>query len=150
MFPLRYVKEEYMVPVNYLSILIAAIVSIIIGTLWYGPLFGNQWMRLMGFSRKDIEAGKKKSMRSQYALQMVGSLLMAYVLAHALIFASTYLQVTGFSAGIMVGFWNWLGFIAPVTLTNVLWEGKSWKLWLLHNGYYAITLMAMGVVLAVW
>jgi len=41
---------------------------------------------------------------------------MSYVLAHELIFASVYLKVSGVSAGLMCGFFNWLGFIAPVTL----------------------------------
>lgn len=47
----------------------------------------------------------------------------------------------------MAGFWNWLGFIAPVTLGVVLWEGKPWKLWVLHNAYYLLALLVMGVIL---
>lgn len=50
----------------------------------------------------------------------------------------------------MAGFWNWLGFVAPVTLGAVLWEGKHWKLWFLNNGYYLVTLLLMGAVLALW
>lgn len=139
-----------MVPVNFLAVLVAAVVSMVLGTLWYGPLFGKPWMKLMDWTKAEIAAGKKKSMGGMYALQLIGSLLMAYVLAHALVFASTYQQVTGISAGLMVGFWNWLGFIAPVTLGTVLWEGKSWKLWILNNGYYLVTLCSMGLVLAWW
>ncbi len=80
----------------------------------------------------------------------VGSLLMAFVLAHALIFASNYLKIFDVSAGLTGAFWKWLGFIAPVTLGSVLWEGKSWKLWFLNNGYYLLSLIVMGVILAVW
>ena len=50
----------------------------------------------------------------------------------------------------VVGFWNWLGFVAPVTLGSVLWEGKSPKLWVLNNGYYLVSLIVMGVILALW
>lgn len=50
----------------------------------------------------------------------------------------------------MVGFWNWLGFVAPVTLGGVLWEGKPWKLWGLNNGYQLLSLLVMGVILALW
>jgi len=32
--------------------------------------------------------------------------------------------MSGVSGGLMSVFWNWLGFIATVTLGAVLWEGK--------------------------
>ena len=93
---------------------------------------------------------KTKSMNQLYAMAFVGSLVMSYVLAHALVFASSYLNVSGTQAGLMAGFWNWLGFIAPVTLGSVLWEGKPWKLWVLNNSYQLLTLLLMGVILATW
>lgn len=138
------------VPINYWAVLVAAVASMIIGFIWYGPLFGKQWVALSGMTPEKIEAAKKTGMSKTYALAFVGSLVMAYVLAHALVFASAYLKVEGPQAGLTAGFWNWLGFIAPVTLGSVLWEGKSWKLWLLNNGHYLLALLAMGAVLAVW
>lgn len=92
----------------------------------------------------------KKSGQKMYLYQFIGSLIMAYVLAHALVFASAYLKVEGVSAGLTVGLWNWLGFVAPVTLGSVLWEGKPKKLWILNNAYYLLLLMVMGVILALW
>jgi len=77
-------------------------------------------------------------------------LIMAYVLVHSLIFAQSYLQISGVSAGLMAGFWSWLGFVAPVTTGMVLWEGKSWKLWILTSGYYLVALLVMGLLLSYW
>jgi hypothetical protein len=143
-----------MVPVNYWAVLVAAVLSMVLGSLWYGPLFGKTWIRLMGWSKSDVEKGRKEmngaKMAKQYGIQAVGSLFMAFVLAHALVFAKAYLHEEGISAGLQTGFWNWLGFIAPVTLTSVLWEGKPWKLWLINNSYNLVTLMAMGVLLSLW
>ena len=34
--------------VNWISVLGAAIVGMGLGALWYGPLFGNAWMRSLG------------------------------------------------------------------------------------------------------
>lgn len=138
------------VPTNYLAVLGAAIVSMVVGFLWYGPIFGKIWMKEMGFTKEYMEAAKKKGMGKSYAIMFVGSLVMSFVLHHALVFASTYLLASGVSAGLMAGFWNWIGFVAPVTLGSVLWESKSWKLWFLNNGYYLVTLCAMGVTLALW
>ena len=137
------------IPINYVAVGGAAVASMVIGYLWYGPIFGKKWMALSGITQDQISASKKKGMVKEYALMFVGSLVMAYVLAHAFVFASTYMKVSGTMAGLSVGFWNWLGFIAPVTLGVVLWEGKSPKLWVLNNGYYLFSLLVMGAILAV-
>lgn len=139
-----------LVPVNYVAILVAAVASMIIGALWYGPLFGKLWMKLSGLSPEALGAEKKKGMGWRYLLMFVGSLLMADVLAHALIFASAYLKISGVEAGFTAGFWNWLGFVAPVTLAGVLWEGKSWKFWFLNNSHYLVSLIVMGIILSIW
>lgn len=139
-----------MVPVNYLAIVVAAVLSMVIGSVWFGPLFGKPWMKLMGMSKESMKDMKPQAMMKLYGIQFVGSLFMAFVLAHSLVFAKAYLGESGISAGLQTGFWNWAGFVAPVTLTSVLWEGKSWKLWLLNNGYYLVLLCSMGVLLALW
>ena len=139
------------IPVNYVAVLVGAVFSMFLGFLWYGPLFGKTWAQLQGWTEESMAAAKARGgMGKKYALMFVGSLVMSFVLAHALIFASVYLQASGVSAGLTAGFWNWLGFIAPVTLSSVLWEGKPWKLWLINNAYYLVYLMAAGVLLAVW
>ena len=136
--------------INYWAVLGATVVSVVLGALWYGPLFGKKWIALSGLTQESLDAQKKKGMAKSYFFMIVGSFVMSYVLAHALIFASTFTQTSGVFAGAMVGFWNWLGFIAPVTMATVLWEGKSWKLWFLNNAYYLISLKLMGILLAVW
>ena len=138
------------VPINYAAVIVAAIAQMVIGFLWYGPLFGKQWMAMMGYGPEKLAEAKNKGMGKYYAFAFVGSLVMSFGLAHSLVFASAYLQVTGFSAGLQGGFWNWLSFIAPVTLGSVLWEGRSWQLWVLNNAYWLVSLLVMSVILAVW
>jgi len=135
------------VPVNLWAILASGVVSMVLGFLWYGPLFGKTWMSLSGINPSK---GDDKGMGKRYAISFVGSLVMAYVLLHSLVFASVYTETTGLAAGLMVGLWSWLGFIAPLTLGSVLWEGKSWKLWFLNNAYQLILLLIMGMILATW
>ncbi|MBI2474236.1 MAG: DUF1761 domain-containing protein [Candidatus Taylorbacteria bacterium] len=101
----------------------------------------------------EVEAMRAKgqgAMWKQYLLNFIAALVMAYVLSHSIVFASDYLAVGGVSAGLMSGFWSWLGFIAPVTLGSVLWEGRPWKLWFLNNGYQLLNLLIMGVLLSIW
>jgi Protein of unknown function (DUF1761) len=138
------------VPINYLAVAVAALANMFIGFVWYGPLFGKTWMKLSGITPGEMDSAKASGMGKTYLLAFAGSLVMSYVLAHALVFAASYFGMSGISAGLMSGFWNWLGFIAPVTLGAVLWEGKTWTLWLLMNGYYLVTLLVMGTILSLW
>ncbi len=138
-----------MVPINNWVVFAAAIVQMILGGLWYGPFFGKSWSALMGFTPETMAAAKKGMARS-YVLMFIGALLMAWILAHAIFFATAYLAFYGAAAGIAVGFLNWLGFVAPVTLGSVLWEGKPWRLWLLNAGYYLVGLCLMGALIGAW
>jgi hypothetical protein len=135
---------------NFLAIIVAAVAAIAIGFLWYGPLFGKQWIRMMGWSSEHRDAARKKGMTGQLIIQVIGSLVMAFVLSHAVLDLGLVHHYSGVFLGLYAGFWNWLGFIAPVTVGMVLWEGKPWKLWLLNSGCWVLTLLVMGVILAVW
>jgi hypothetical protein len=138
-----------MVPINYLAVLIAAVAAMALGALWYGPLFGKKWMALEGID-PNMTPEMKKGVWKLYALNFVGTLVMSFVLAHSVVFGGAYLDLTGASAGLQAGFWNWLGFIATVSLGSVLWQRKPWKLYFLNIAYYLVALLVMGTILAVW
>ena len=126
--------------VNYLAILVAAIVTNIIGFLWYGPLFGKQWMKLSGIS---MPKGKKPSMAKPMVINFVASLVTAYVL-------SLFVVGGTISSAIATGFLIWLGFFAAIMLGSVLWEMKPFSLYLLNVVHWLIALEVMAIVLAAW
>ena len=133
--------------VNYLAVVVSAIVGMVIGALWYSQLlFGKMWMKLSGVTGKHIQKAKEKGMSKNYALAFLGSLLMSYILAHFVYYtqASTVLE------GMQTGFWIWLGFVATIMLGMVLWEGKSWKLYFVKAAHELVALAVMGAILAVW
>lgn len=133
--------------INYWAVLVSGIAAMFIGGFWYSPLlFGNIWIKLTGMTEKDIKAAKNRGMALSYFLNFVGALVMAFVLSH-------FLQVGGaetVQSAMMIAFWLWLGFIATVSLGTVLWENKSWKLWLLNNAYNLLTLLVMSAILTAW
>lgn len=137
------------VDVNYLAVLAGGIVSMILGALWYGPLFSKQWIALSGITLEKMEEGKKK-MVTGYLITFIGALLMTYLFSHILAFAQSYMDKEGLMSGLSTGFWIWIGFVAPVTLGSTLWEGKPWKLYFLNNGYNLIQLLLIGMILAIW
>lgn len=122
---------------------IAAVSAMAIGALWYGPLFGKQWMNLMGISKESMEEAKKGGMVRKYALALVGEFLTAYVLWYIINLTGSY------ALAVMTGlvFWLWLGLYVPLLMDKVLWEDKPWSLLLLNAGYSIVKLLVMGLII---
>jgi hypothetical protein len=129
--------------INYVAIVAAAVASMAIGFVWYGPLFGQKWMKLSGIGMKQIEAAKA-GMPARYLAAFVTSLVSAFVLAYFVDFA----DATTVLAGAVVGFWAWLGFVATVSAGSVLWENKPFGLYVLNNAHNVINFAVMGAILA--
>ena len=142
------------IPIDLLSVLVAAFAGMAVGFAWYGPLFGKQWVAMMGWTPQQMEEGRKKMQGAQaaktYLLAFLGTAVMAYVLAHSIFFAAAYYDQSGTGTGLQGAFWSWLGFVVPVMLGKVLWKGKSWKLFAFDSGHYLASLAVMGIILSNW
>ncbi|MGH2399718.1 MAG: DUF1761 domain-containing protein [bacterium] len=132
------------VDVNYLAVIVAAVLQMVLGFLWYGPLFGKQWMGFMKITPAQIS--QQGGMTRTYAWSAVMSLITAYVLSLLV----DYMGARTVGAGIAAGFWPWLGFVVPVTASGLLYENRPFGLWVLNAGYQLVSLALMGALLAVW
>ena len=135
------------VSVNYLAVLVAAIVAMVIGGLWYSPmLFGNIWMRLSGLSGKDMKKAKEKGMAKSYLLTFIGSLVAACVLATLL----GMIGATNLTQALQLACLLWVGFFVTSALSSVLWEGKPWALYLINVLCHLVTLIVTALILVSW
>jgi Protein of unknown function (DUF1761) len=134
-----------MIPVNYWAVLIAALFTVALGFLWYGPFFGRPWMRLAGVTAESLKPGVL-----DFVVWIGGALLMSFGLANVLAPANAYTHASGATSGLATGFWVWLSFVVPVTAGIVFSERKPPGLWLVNAGYYLLALCGMGVILALW
>ena len=131
--------------VNYLAVLVAAIASMVVGFLWYGPLFGNMWKQLMNITDKDMKK-MKMSPRTSMILGFITTLVISCTLAYFFI----YMNISGIADALTAAFLVWIGFVATVQVGAVLWENKPWKLFFLNTAHNLISLAVMAVILAVW
>lgn len=131
--------------INYWAVLVSAIASIVIGSIWYGPLFGKQYMAAMGmtsWTKEDQEKMKNKMMLTYFA-QFVASLVMFYVLAK---FMNDSGQISAQGA-VTVALWVWIGFVVPIKLGDALWGGKMILFWI-GVGNMLVTLLVSSLVIA--
>jgi hypothetical protein len=127
--------------INYAAVLVAGLLSIVVGMVWYGPLFAKVWMKEVGLKEKDA-----RSPGAGYAIAMVSSLVQAYVLAHFV----DYTGATTWVDGAVTGLWIWAGFVASAFAVNYTFAKRSLRLWQIDTGYFSALLVAQAVLLAVW
>ncbi|MCI0707519.1 MAG: DUF1761 domain-containing protein [Ignavibacteriae bacterium] len=142
-----------MIEVNYLAVLACGIAAMVLGGVWYGPLFGKAWAKEMGWGNltPEQEAAMKKSAATAYPQQFVGALLTAFVLAHTTAaFITAMNEEPSVSLGLKGAFWNWLGFMVPVIYGDKLWGGKSLKLFFINAFYQLVNLSVMAIILVSW
>lgn len=135
------------VPVNYLAVIIAGVVSMVIGFIWYSPfVLGKPWMKEKGYSAEALKKEQKK-MGPFYGVSFLLSLIMAYTLSHVMYFGANYMQTSFQAAGLTSAFWMWFGFVMPVMATGQIFGEKKWKLFGIDTGYQLASLLAMGAVI---
>jgi hypothetical protein len=130
--------------INYLAVIVAAVVHFIIGGLWYGLIFANIFVDIVG--REQLEKMVADSHWSQYLIAFISSLVLVYILAH-------FVQFTGsktVGGGLQTAFWLWLGFVATTQLSGVIFEQRRLGLYLLNIGYQLVACLICGALMAVW
>jgi len=133
------------VVVNNVAVLVAAVVSMILGAIWHGPLFGKTWMKAAGVTKADIEKDKKE-MPMMYAITFVGTLVTAYVLA---VFIG-WVGANTIALAVILSFLVWLGFVVTSSLGPVVWEKRNQQLFLIGVSYSFVSLIIMSSIIAVW
>ncbi|TGL63654.1 DUF1761 domain-containing protein [Leptospira sarikeiensis] len=140
------------IPLSYWAILVGVLANVVIGFLWFGPLFGKPWAKEMGYENMEPDT---KAMMKSMGIMIIGSFLTGFVLAHSLfVWKPSSWNLTGDGPAWMYGayaaFYTWLGFYIPQLLGSVAWESRSWKLFTINAGYNLVSLAVIGQILAAW
>jgi hypothetical protein len=136
------------VDVNYLAVLLAAVAFMVVGFLWYGPLFGKRWAKLKGFTEESMKKGQKE-MPKWYIVSFVLGLITAYVLSHVMFLSQNFFHYSEQMSGLTSAFWMWLGFVMPVQATATIFsEKRRWEVFGIDTGYQLVGLLVMGLVLS--
>ncbi len=142
------------IDINFLALIISAVISMIIGALWYGPIFGKQWMVLVGKTEEQI--ANSGDLPKTYGIAFINAVVMSLVVGLGVSLAASYffpnIPMTFLDAifvGKGVGFGVWL-VSATTSFTNKLFEGGNMKLWAIENGYWLFALTIAGLIFALW
>ncbi len=152
----------YMVPVvsngvNYWSILFCGVLSMVIGAIWYGPLFGKKWAKIIGATNQDLETRKKmqKEAGPLYLIQFLLSLFQIFELSTFINWMYKIDPTRVFDIGyIFIALSLWAAFIVPTIAGSAMWNNDSskikWARFLIQSGYQLVNFIVFGLVLGMW
>ena len=159
--------------INFLAILVAAVVPMVLGFLWYNPkTLGTVWMREAEMTEAKMKSG---NMAVIFGLSFVLSILLAFFTQFLVIHQTGVVSLIGgdptaagvsptyqafmdvygndfrtFKHGALHGLLAGVFFVFPIIATNGMFERKSWKLTFINTGYWTLVLTVMGAILCGW
>lgn len=141
---------------NFLAIAAAALVPMILGALYYGPLFGKQWAASTGKTLKELEPD---NMAITYGLALLVAFILAFSLktnielthkdvndAGELIFGSFHTFKHGAIHGLMTG----VLVVTPVIVSLSLFHKMSAKNIILNVVFWLLAMAIMGGIVDAW
>ncbi|KXX72504.1 DUF1761 domain-containing protein [Flammeovirga sp. SJP92] len=131
--------------INFLAVLVAALVSFVFGAIWYNPsVFGKTWQKELGFTDEYLQEGSMpKIFGTSFILMLVMSFGQAMLMAHGN-------QDFGLHNGAMHGFIIGIMFVGCSMGINYLYQRRSIKLWLIDCGYQITFLTVQGAIIGGW
>ncbi len=127
---------------NILSLVLATLTPMIIGSLYYSKLlFGNAWMDSIGMTP---EKQKEGNMPVIFGVSLVMAFLMAFFLVGFNNGPGQEGEFDTFKHGAFHGAIVALFLVVPTFISNGLFEQKGWKNILINGLYWLITLVVMG------
>lgn len=160
---------------NFIVFFIAAVVPLLVGFIWYGPLLGNAWMKEMKFTKESLEG---QNMIKVFVVSYIFSFLIAFFLQFIVIHQSgvfstllesgatelqgdilTYFEdfmtkygsnYRTFKHGALHGVLSGVFFVLPVLAIIAMFEKKSAKYIAINAGYWIVTLAIMGGIICQW
>jgi hypothetical protein len=130
---------------NFWAILVASAAAFAISALWYSPvLFGKEWMALT--KMKDSSNMNGSKMWGSYIIHFIVSIVTFCVLG----FGINAAGVSNGQDGAFLGAIIWLGFIATIGVSEILWKKTPIKLVLIDTFNSLITLVIGGAIIGAW
>lgn len=162
--------------INFLAVLVAALVPMIIGYIWYNPkVFGTAWMKASGMTEEKIKTGNMAVIFGvSFLLSFMLSFFLQSMVIHQMHFGSMLFGTTfqdpnteigamfktimdqygtayrTFKHGAFHGFLGGIFVATPIMAINSLFEIKGFKYIAINCGYWIVSLMLMGGILSGW
>jgi len=135
--------------VNYFVILLVTILLMVLAMIWFGPLFGNAWMKIHGWEHMSKQELKEKDRNvwKLLVLEAIGTFFMVCILAFFIIQSPEYYEIA-------IALFIWIWFMLPATISHVIWgaDKKQYQFQkiMILSGFSFIWLMIAAFIFSLW
>lgn len=157
--------------INFLSLILAAFSSLIVGFIWYNPkVFGSILMKEAGLNYADLKAS---NLIKTLGVSFIYAFFVAFILQMLTIHQYGAIGMVGgdptiakasysefmadygnafrtFKHGALHGLIAGLFMAIPIIGTSALYEQRSFKYTLIAGGYWVVCCMIMGGIICGW
>ena len=130
--------------INHLAVWVCIVLAHILGFLWYGVLFQEQWMELAGLTMEEIEANPAGA--SHWISNFIATVAPIYLLA----WLYSKLEVRSGIKGAVIALLITFTFAHLTMMTTGLFEGEPYGLAWINGGQSMLAMAVSGFILGAW
>jgi len=130
--------------INLLAVFVSAVAAFAANFVWFTILFRAPYIAGLGKTQEEMNQGPSAMVAS--TVQILGFLLMAYVLA----WLALQTGRTSIGGALTLAFLAWLGFVAAIIVPMHAFQAFSWTFSAITVGGYLLALLIMGAIVGVW
>ena len=130
--------------INHLAILVCLILSFALGFLWYGPLFGESWLAMVGLDEAAVAANPPGA--GEWITNVISSLIPLYVMAWLFIKLDVRNGIRGALLALLIAF----SFDFLHRMTSDMFAKAPYALVWITGGFDMVYLTISGFILGAW
>lgn len=130
--------------INHPAVWVNIVLLHILGFLWYGPIFGEPWMEMVGLTMADAEAG------SGQAGIWITNFIATVVPMYALAWIFTRMHIDSGLKGLGIGFLIAFSFVFLSDMTGDMFAQSPYALSWITGGFSLVSLSVAGFILGAW
>ena len=130
--------------INHAAVWVGVVLLHVLGFLWYGPIFGDPWMEMVGIDRATVEANPPGA--GIWITNLVATVVPLYVLAWLFTKLDVNTALMGAGMGLLIGF----SFIHLSDMTSNMFAQRAYGLSWITGGFSMVSLALAGLILGAW
>ncbi len=130
--------------INHAAVWVAIVLLHVLGFLWYGALFQEPWMEMVGLTMADAEANPPGA--GVWLTNTVATVIPVYLIAWMYTKMNVDTALQGAGLGLLIGF----AFILLADMTGNMFAQRPYGLAWITGGYSMVAFGVAGFILGAW
>ena len=128
---------------NFLAIAVSALTYFGLGSVWFGPLFGKQWLKLVGLT---VTEEDKKNALFMFTKTFLLDVFITFSTALILLWTQSETILEALKVSAVLG----LGFVIAPFLGNYMYAKRSMTLFSIESFYHVVCITVISIILTMW